>query len=327
MLTRSTSPIPAKTRGHASTIPSPMYGESELGVFCLTGLRASRSCEGCDRIQHLTATLARVRENAREESLEAERVVQASMKLLGTAAHDLRQPVAAILAYGEMLAEDAESTLTTEQAQLLHEIVSISESALRLLEESLELANTETGTVRLRIAPAFLVQAVAQSVSLNSGIAARKQIRLQLVEQDEPQPVLLDVLKISNVFNNLIGNAIKYCQPGAEIYVRISRSEDEVLASVQDNGPGIAPEDLKNLFTPFQKTQAQARSDEPGAGLGLSIAKHIVDLHAGRIRVETEIGKGTTFYVSLPIHALPAQASLSVPRAAGAANSRRQQKF
>jgi signal transduction histidine kinase len=107
------------------------------------------------------------------------------------------------------------------------------------------------------------------------------------------------------VFNNLIENAIKYCQPGARIEARISRGEDSVLVAVQDDGPGIGPADLKTLFTPFQRTRARALSEEPSAGLGLAIAKDIVDLHGGRIWVKSEVGKGTTFYVSLPIQNRP----------------------
>jgi signal transduction histidine kinase len=105
---------------------------------------------------------------------------------------------------------------------------------------------------------------------------------------------------MTKVFNNLIENAIKYCQPGARIEVRVWRVEDRVMVSVEDDGPGIEAADLKTLFSPFQRTRARALSEERSAGLGLAIAKHMVDLHGGQISVRSEIGVGTTFYVSLP---------------------------
>ena len=107
-------------------------------------------------------------------------------------------------------------------------------------------------------------------------------------------------MRLRQVFNNLFDNAIKYCQPGAEIEAKIWRRYNEVVVSVSDNGPGIGPEDLKTLFTPFQKTRARSLSEEPGTGLGLAIAKRIVELHGGRITAQSAVGHGTTFQVSLP---------------------------
>jgi signal transduction histidine kinase len=316
MLSRNTFPLNARVLVPLSKSSPPVSAEDPSAVFCLANPSSGRD-------RGLTATPATANRNARQQSLEVERIVQESMKLLGTAAHDLRQPVAAILAYGELLSEDADRTMSPEQAELLQEIVSMSEFALRLLEDTLDLANAESGTVQLHAVPASLVPVVAQSVALNTPLADRKRIRLRFIQQSEPVLVLVDSLKMSKVFNNLIENAIKYCEPGSEIRVRISRSGDRVLASVQDNGPGIASDDVKNLFTPFQRTQARARSEEPGTGLGLSIAKNIVELHGGRIWAETQIGKGTTFYVSLPICTLPVQASLSGHRSVRVANAGR----
>ena len=128
-------------------------------------------------------------------------------------------------------------------------------------------------------------------------------MRLDLIEEGKPMPVLLDRIQISKVFNNLIENAVRYCQPGARIQIRISHTSDNVIVSVQDDGPGISPSEMNTLFTPFQRTLARARSNQQGTGLGLAIAKHIVDLHGGRIHVESQVGKGTTFYVSLPAQA------------------------
>ena len=224
----------------------------------------------------------------------------ADMTLLGTAAHDLRHPAAAILIYSELLLEAVGHTVSEEQEALIDSIHSVSRFMLRLLDDTLDLASAQAGTVRLRTTLSTVEAIVTQSVDMSRPLAARKQTVLNLVQEGEPLPILLDMVKISKVFSNLIGNAIKYCQPGARVDVHISRTPNKVLVSVQDNGPGISPSDLKTLFTPFQRTLSRALSEEPGAGLGLAIAKYIVDLHGGWIKVESQIGKGTTFCVCLP---------------------------
>jgi signal transduction histidine kinase len=198
------------------------------------------------------------------------------------------------------LAEDIGGSASPEQVDWIESIRSVSKFALRLVEETLDLAAGESGTLQLRPKPAILAEVVAKSVALCRPLADCKQMILTFVEEGERRRVRVDPLKMSKVFNNLIENAIKFCKPGSRIEVRVVRPERMVLVSVHDNGPGIDPVDLKHLFTPFQRTRARAYSDEPGAGLGLVIAKQIVDLHDGRISVKSEAGRGTTFYVSLP---------------------------
>ena len=167
----------------------------------------------------------------------------------------------------------------------------------------------QSGTVQLRTVPSTVVTIVAQCVAMSRPLADRKQMRLRFFQQGKPLLVLLDSLKMSKVFNNLIENAIRHCQPGAQIAVGVSRSEDEVLVSVRDDGPGMDPTDLKALFIPFQKIRSRPRSDESSTGLGLAIAKHAVDLHGGRIWANSEVGRGTTFYVSLPAATNPVKKS------------------
>jgi signal transduction histidine kinase len=225
--------------------------------------------------------------------------------LLGKAVHDLRLPIATIQIYGELLAEGIDGAANAELTEWVDSIRSVSEFALRLLDETVGVAIADSGTSELHTEPTILASIIAKSLSIGLPQAARKHIRLTLIQDDKPQPVVMDPVKMSKVFNNLIENAIKYCHPGARIEVRVSHRADSVWASVRDDGPGIAPSDLKTLFTPFQRTRARAVCAEPSAGLGLSIVKRIVDLHGGRIWVKSEVSKGTTFYVSLPTQVLP----------------------
>lgn len=248
----------------------------------------------------------KLRQRMHEKDIEFERIIREKTELLGTAAHDLRLPLAAIQVSSELLAESKDRA-TEEEGELIESIQSMSKLMLRLLDDTLDLATVESGTIQLHAASATLASIVKKSVSMSFPLAARKQMLLSLVQVGEPRPVRVDPLKMSKVFNCLIENAIKYCQPGARIEVRISRSRaDSVLVAVEDDGPGIDPADLETLFTPFQRTRARALSGEPGVGLGLAIAKRIVELHDGQIWVKSEVGKGTTFYVTLPAQVLPA---------------------
>jgi len=296
---RITSPISHHARDRAF-LPSLKIAVPEVPVPPEVSVKHKHIpsvCEDCSRRKSLENSFC---ERTKQKHLEFDRLIREKSELLGIAAHDLRLPVATIQIYSELLAEGIGDRASPELMEWINSIHSASEFALRLLQETLDLAIAESGTGELHATPLIVAPVVANSVSMSLPVAARKQMRLTLVQEGDPQPVLLDPLKISKVFNNLIENAIKYCQPGARIEVRISRGKDSVLVCVQDDGPGIDAADLKTLFTPFQRTRARALSEEPSAGLGLSIAKHIVDLHGGQIWLKSEIGKGTTFYVSLP---------------------------
>ena len=291
MLNGSTSPLPTQKRGSEASISSKIVLRPavarKLPETSQVRNESQPWTEQCDRF------------NNRTDIAEARRGTE-DMTLLGTAAHDLRHPAGAILIYSELLKEALGPAVTQEQGALIDSIHSISQFMLRLLDDILDLACSHPGTVQLRATPSAVAGILAQSVAISRPLAARKKIRLDLVEEGEPTPVLLNRIQISKVFNNLIENAVRYCQSGARIQIRISHNSDDVLVSVQDDGPGISPSDMNALFTPFQRTLARALSDQQGTGLGLAIAKHIVDLHGGRIHVESQVGKGTTFYVSLP---------------------------
>ena len=263
------------------------------------------TCEHCVLLRRLIDVLQL---KIKQKDLEFDRLSQEKAELLGIAAHDLRLPIATIQIYGALLAECIGGGASPELIELIGSIQSTSEFALRILEDTLELAVAQSGTSQLHARPAILSSIAARSVAMCRPLAAGKGMHITFVQQGEPRVVLADPGKMNRVFNNLIENAIKYCQPGTEIEVRVSHGPDRVLVSVQDDGPGIPPADLKTLFTPFQRTRARALSEEPSAGLGLSISKRIVDLHGGRIWLRSDHGKGTTFYVSLPI---PSQAKRS----------------
>ena len=249
--------------------------------------------------------LANTKRELINKNLELERMNEEKSQLLAMAAHDLRSPIGNILIFSELLQEEADQQLTGEQKELLNSIHSSSEFLQRLLDSVFDISVMESDASRLSFELQNPQEILERVVSLSRAFANSRQIQMVLFVDGPIPRINLDPGKLERVFNNLIGNAIKYSQRGASIEVRISAQIDGVLISVRDNGPGIPPEDFKNLFTPFQKTRARAA--EPSGGLGLAIAKRMVTRHRGQIWAESKVGLGSTFYVRLPILPDPAE--------------------
>jgi hypothetical protein len=142
---------------------------------------------------------------------------------------------------------------------------------------------------------------MSKIVGLNRVLAQKKNIGIDLIVNKPGLIVNADGPKLEQVFNNLISNAIKFSIAATVIKVEISGSENSVIIDVRDQGQGIPEAELDKLFKPFQKTSVKSTGGEKSTGLGLSIAKRIVEAHKGVIRVESKVGEGTTFYVELPL--------------------------
>jgi signal transduction histidine kinase len=113
--------------------------------------------------------------------------------------------------------------------------------------------------------------------------------------------MMIDKAKIEQVLNNLITNAVKFSNPGSSVEMRLTKSGEDVVLSVTDHGLGIPPQELDKLFKPFQRTSVRSTGGEESTGLGLAIVRKVVVGHAGKVWVDSEVGKGSTFYASLPI--------------------------
>jgi signal transduction histidine kinase len=221
-------------------------------------------------------------------------------KFLGMAAHDLRNPIGATLGYSEMLLE---GDLTEDDRTLVSKIEASSKFMLRLLNDLLDLSQIESGKLELHLEDVDLAALVKENAELNRIIAGKKNIKLDLISTGEPPRVRADPSKIEQVLSNLISNAIKYSFPDTTIRVFLESKAGEAIVRVQDQGQGIPAAELSQLFQEFQKTSVQSTGGEKSTGLGLAIVKKVVEGHGGRIGVESEVGQGSTFYVSLPLAA------------------------
>jgi len=225
---------------------------------------------------------------------------QLKNKFLGMAAHDLRNPLASIRGFSEFLKDEETGPLNDDQRECVEIIHSASENMLNLVNELLDVSVIESGKLILDLKLNSIDALVAERVRLNTISAQRKNTRLH-VDFAWKGEAMFDSSRMSQVLDNLISNAIKYSPPDSDIHISVKKEENKLRVSVRDQGPGISPEDRKKLFGEFQKLSAQPTGGEKSTGLGLSIAKKIVEAHGGTIEVESEPGSGSTFFFTLPL--------------------------
>jgi signal transduction histidine kinase len=253
--------------------------------------------------------LARVETQLRLERLRREREAQnrelARLNLLkndfiGIAAHDLRSPLVAVLGYSELMLRD---DLKPSYRVMLSEIQHCGQFMLRLINDLLDVAVIESGRVRLALAPVELGALLRRAVDLEARLAAPKRIGVEL----EPVPgevgAEADADKLQQVMNNLIGNAVKFSQPGTTVRVALRVDGEVARITVTDQGPGIPAGEVERIFEPFQMTSVQSTAGEKSTGLGLAIVRKIVTAHGGRVRADSQVGRGTTIEFTLPLEA------------------------
>lgn len=241
------------------------------------------------------------RELARK-NVQLERLNQQKNELLGMAAHDLRNPLGVILGYARFLLMDGEK-LDAKQRKFLDAIVRSSNFMNALVSDLLDISAIEAGHLELKEAPTDLTDLVRQVLDLERLIADRKDIEVVLARADETGSIRLDERKIEQVLHNLVSNAVKYSHSGTKIEVSIAQEGDVVRVAVRDEGQGIPLDEQAKLFTPFQKASVRTTAGEKSTGLGLAIARKIVEAHKGRITLQSEPGVGSTFEINLPVDA------------------------
>lgn len=226
-------------------------------------------------------------------------------RLLGMAAHDLRNPLGVIMSYAKFLDRMAGAKLDAKELQFVAQIEKSSQFMLRLLEDLLDVSQIESGKLNLAKAPADLVALVRNNIELNRVLAGAKDIAIELELPEALPPVDIDATKIEQVLNNLVSNALKYSHPGTTVRVTLAAADGAAVLSVRDQGQGIPANELSKLFQAFSKTTVKSTGGEKSTGLGLAITRKIVEGHGGRIGVESRVGEGSTFSFSLPLPAAP----------------------
>lgn len=238
---------------------------------------------------------------ANEELLRLNRL---KSLFLSIAAHDMRSPLTAMRGYTDLAVKSLPQGTAPEVHEYLTIVQSLVDSQNRLISDFLDLDVIEQGRLNIRPESCNPNALVAEVADVMKSVARRKRVHLETRLQDEMPVLHADPDRIRQVLFNLIGNAIKYTNEGDRVEIETRHAGDRILLIVSDHGPGIPDEDLPRLFDIYHRTEDARRSRTKGLGLGLFIVKSLVDLHHGRITVDSRLGSGTQFTVALPIHGI-----------------------
>jgi len=222
-------------------------------------------------------------------------------KFVGIAAHDLRNPTSLIQSYIQLLLEGYLGEISPAQQEALSKMNKACKGMFALIDDLLDVSAIESGHLELRLRPVDLAAYLQENLTENAILAKSKSIELTADLSPDLPTVMIDPDRISQVLNNLISNAIKYSDPRTIITLRARATGSEVTIAVQDQGQGIPAEEMDRLFTEFGRTSARPTGDEKSIGLGLAIARRIVEAHGGRIWAESQVGIGSTFAFTLPL--------------------------
>ncbi|HZK65139.1 MAG TPA: GAF domain-containing sensor histidine kinase [Puia sp.] len=265
-----------------------------LGTFCVIDKNPRQLTEGQKAIMH---DLAAIIMDQMELRLAARKANAQQNQALNLAMHDLRNPLATIALGAELIKESTDEPEVI--AEMCDKIMETSERMNKMIHELLESASLETGKIVLLPRRVDFAEVIKRTLSTNRALAVHKHQHLLLEIENHPV-VWADELKLSEIADNLINNAIKFSPPHSRITVRVMETAGKAILKVADEGPGFTTEDRKHLFQRFSRLSAQPTGGEHSTGLGLSIVKTLVEAHEGRIYVESQ-EQGSVFTVELPL--------------------------
>jgi signal transduction histidine kinase len=252
-----------------------------------------------DELGALGANVNRMNDELRRLYTELEAASRHKSEFLANMSHELRTPLNAIIGFSQVLRDQMVGPVNGKQAEYLDDIISSGNHLLSLINDVLDLSKVEAGQVELDVHPFSLLEALERGVVMVRERATEDGVRIAFVADPDVDVVEGDERRIKQVIFNLLSNAVKFTPPGGEVDVSASRVNGEVRVSVADTGPGVAPEDRDRIFQEFQQSETGVGLPE-GTGLGLALSKRFVELHGGRIWLESELGHGSTFTFALP---------------------------
>jgi two-component system, sensor histidine kinase and response regulator len=221
-------------------------------------------------------------------------------KLMGMTCHDLRNPITSIQGFSKFVLGKGEKISVESRNECIENIYAASSNMLELINDLVDITAIESGRLNLNIRPDSMINLAQEKTKMYVPLAENKDIKLHFQAKEVPI-FKFDSNRIGQVLDNLIGNAIKFSPSNKNVTISVSSDDSQMLCSVKDEGPGILPEDQDKLFIPFQKLSAKPTGGEVSSGLGLGIAKRMVEAHGGKLWVESEPGNGADFRFQIPI--------------------------
>ena len=250
------------------------------------------------------AALAAELQEARQELAELHSRDALKTQFLSNISHDLRTPLTAIITHAEILRDGILGPMSARQLESVAGVISGGRQLLDMVSEILTYAKATANRLRLVPTEFDLGVVVHQVSAINEAVAHRRSLSVATEMPDTLPPLFADREKVTHVLNNLIGNAIDFTPTGGHVWVRAWHEEDNGrpthFIEVGDDGIGIAPEHQQLIFDEFAQVDSSASRQHHGTGLGLTIARRLVELHGGRIWVESKVGQGSRFIFTIP---------------------------
>ena len=271
------------------------YDEQDLTMAELLGRRAGLAVESARLYNQTQAALSQATEISRLKD-----------EFLATLSHELRTPLNAIVGWAHILKADAANPELVRKG--LETIDRNAAVQSRLIGDILDVSRIITGKIRLNVRPVQPLTAIEQAVDTVRPAAAAKDIRVETILDPSAGPISGDEERVQQVLWNLLSNAVKFAPKGGRVQVRLEAVNSHITITVEDNGPGIAPNFLPYLFQRFRQADSSSTRAHGGLGLGLAIVRHLVELHGGRVRAENRTdGSGAVFTVELPRRSVAAR--------------------
>jgi two-component system, NtrC family, sensor kinase len=293
--------------GYRSVLAVPLLREDHLlgGLVVIRKTAGEFAPEVIELLKTFATQSALAIQNARlfreieYKSRELELASQHKSEFLANMSHELRTPLNAIIGFSEVLSQRMFGEINDKQAEYLADILESGRHLLSLINDILDLSKIEAGRLELERGEFDLPGAIQNALILVRERAQRRGVALDRSIDERLGTIHGDERKVKQVLLNLLSNALKFTPEGGRIDVRASVRNGAVEVSVTDTGVGIAPEDQEAVFEEFRQVGSAAKKVE-GTGLGLAISRTFIELHGGRIWVESEVGKGSTFTFTLP---------------------------
>ena len=250
--------------------------------------------------------LEKSQEELRKALLDAEEANRAKTTFLSNMSHDIRTPMNAIIGYVQLAKEQIDDK--EEVLDCLGTIKSSGDHLLSLINDVLDMSRIESGKVKVENAPCDLSEVIKEIELLTKANVDERKQTYETVIEELPNPyVMCDRLRLNQVLINCVGNAVKYTPEGGDIKVTLTQNDTgindtkEYVFKIIDNGIGMSEEFLKHVFEPFERAKDSTASSIQGTGLGMAITQNLVQMMGGTITAESELGKGSTFIVTLPL--------------------------
>ncbi len=237
----------------------------------------------------------------KEKNDELVKINDLKNKLVGVAAHDLRNPISLVYSYSQLLLADLKEVVDANSHEFIEIINSTSKFMLSLVEDLLDLSYLESGLVILKLEKCDFKTIFSENINFAIILGEKKGIKVVAEYPTSSIFIEIDKNKIQQVISNFISNAIKYSHPNSIINIACSVKNSDIIFSCQDHGFGIDKSEFEIIFEPFKKAKSSQFIKEQSTGLGLAISQKIIQAHGGKIWLESQVDKGSTFYFSLPM--------------------------